>query len=198
MQRTSLAVAVLTHYLAPLLVAMAAPVFLGERLGRTTLVALAVSLAGLALLLEPWRPGAGGDLAGALWGAGSAVFYAANVLLGKALAPHFTPRQTVGWHMAPAVALLWCFVPPGGLAVGAAPLAILAAGALVAGVGANLLFFRGLAVVEAGRASVLTLLEPLVAVAIGWFVWGEVPGPLAGAGAALLLTGAYLVIRRGP
>lgn len=206
MQRAPLAVAVLSHYLAPVLVAAAAPLALGERTRRATWAALALALAGLVLLLEPWRvraAGAGGGaradvLAGAALGAGSAVFYAGNVLVIKRVQRWFTPRQLLAWHLVPAIPLVALFVPAGGFALGRESLAWLCAGAALPGALAGVMFLRGIAAVPASHGAVLTLLEPAVAVAVGAVAWREVPGPLAAVGALLVLAGAALVVRAAP
>jgi drug/metabolite transporter (DMT)-like permease len=62
------------------------------------------------------------------------------------------------------------------------------------GVTAALVFYAGLARVRASQASVLTLMEPLVAVIVGALVWHEVPGPWALVGGALVLGGAALIV----
>ncbi len=195
MQKTSIAVAVLTHYLAPLLVAIAAPRVLGERARASTWASLGVALAGLCLLLEPWRSGASATLDGATLGLASAVFYATSMLLNKRLSRWFTAPELISWHAPVALVVLALFVPHGGFAIGLAPLAWLVSGALVVGAGAAVLFVYGLARIPASHASVLTLLEPLVAVVVAAVAWGEIPGPAAGVGAALLLAAAWGVVR---
>lgn len=194
MQRTTLAVAVLTHYLAPVLVAVLAPVLLGERMGQRTWGALALSLFGLLLLLEPWQKGPG-SVAGAALGAASAVFYAGNVLMTKRLQRFFSSSEVLAWHLPSALLLLFLCVPHGGLSIALTPLAILIAGSLVLGVFAGLLFMRGLERVLASHAAVLTLIEPLVAVGIGVIVWGESPSALGALGGGLILWGASRVLR---
>ncbi|HVZ31546.1 MAG TPA: DMT family transporter, partial [Polyangiaceae bacterium] len=92
---TSVAVAVLTHYAAPLLVALGAPLLLREPGRPGTLGAVLLGLFGLTLLLAPWR-GAGSDpglVRGALAGLGSAVSYAAGVLFNKRLSRSFEPAE---------------------------------------------------------------------------------------------------------
>jgi len=64
-QKTSVAIAVLTHYLSPVIVAVAAPVVLKERADRRTAGAVALSFTGLVVLLEPWSASVRGP-AGAL------------------------------------------------------------------------------------------------------------------------------------
>lgn len=198
MQRTSLAIAVLTHYLAPVIVAVVAPVLLGEPRRRETLGALAASLAGLTLVLAPWRSVPPGAAMGAALGAASAVFYAGNVLATKRLAAWLSPPEIVAWHSFLSAALVLPFVPAGGMALAPAQLAWIGAGAMLPGAAAGLVFMRGLARAPASAASTLTLLEPLVAVAIGVAVWGEPLRATTIAGALLVLGGAWAVLRGGP
>jgi drug/metabolite transporter (DMT)-like permease len=199
-QRTSVAIAVLTHYLAPLFVAVGAPFLLRERPSRRTYVAVATGFFGLVLLLQPWRAtsGASGtDALGALFGAASAVFYASNVLFTKRLAGAFSGSEQMFFHCFVAFPLLAFLVPIhewGTIDLRAAGLVAL--GSLGPGALASLFFVWGLRRVPASRASTLTLLEPLVAVLIGVSVFGEVVGAWGLAGGALILFGAGLVISR--
>lgn len=195
-QRTSVAIAVLTHYLAPIFVAMAAPLIVGERMRSRTLIAVGVSFAGLALLLEPWRGDlTSGDLVGAGLGAASAVFYASNVLTNKRLAHVFSGSEQLFYHGFVAVPLLWIMVPAGALA--ATPpgaLGVVLIGALGPGVLGGLSFMWGLRRVAASHASVLTLLEPFVAVLAAALLLDQRLGPVPVFGGALILAGAALVV----
>lgn len=198
-QRTSVAVAVLTHYLAPLLVALGAPVLLRERPTARAYFAVGIGLTGLVLLLEPWRPGArSADVAGAAFGAASAVFYASNVLVTKRLTRTFSGSEQMFYHCFVACPLLALMVPRsewGAInlrAVGAVALGSLGPGAL-----AGLFFVWGLRRVAASRASTLTLLEPLVAVLVGALAYGETVGVSGIAGGAFILLGAGLVVGQG-
>lgn len=203
LQMTTVAIAVLTHYLAPLLVALLAPVVLGEPWRRRTFVALGVSLLGLVLLLDPLGAAAGSvdmssSIAGAGYGALSAVFYAANVLLGKALGGRFSPMELSAWPKISALAVLGTALVVQGrggelLALAPAPLFVLVGGGLLFGALPLVMFYRGFATTPASQASVLTLCEPLVAVVVGAVVWGEVLGTLALAGGALVLVGATVI-----
>lgn len=195
MHKTSLAIAVLSHYLAPVLIATGAPFVLRERLRGTTALALGVALGGLVLLLEPWHAETHGALVGALFGAGSAVFYAGNILLTKRIQHLFSPREILAWHMPVALVVLALCIPAGGFSIGLVPLLLVAAAAVVAGAAAGVLFLSGLVRVDASRAAVLTLLEPTVAVFIGALVWNEPLGLAEMAGAALVLGGAAAVMR---
>jgi drug/metabolite transporter (DMT)-like permease len=195
MQRTSLAIAVLTHYLAPVLVALFAIPLLREPARPRTFVALACALSGLLVLLTPWRDGAQASFTGAALGVASAVFFAANILASKRLSSHFGPSELFAYRVPSALLVLFWFVPSGGFAIAPEAALYLVLGGLVPGAFAGLLFFRALRFVDAGRASVLTLLEPLVAVLVSVIVWNE-PLPISGwLGVGLVLAGAYVVLR---
>lgn len=197
-QRTSVAIAVLTHYLTPIFVAVGAPFVLGERPRARTYGLVALSFSGLCLLLEPWRAAPGG-LAGAALGAGSAVFYASNVLVNKRLVRTFSGSELMFFHGLVATPLLFAMVPVTEYAeVTREALVVVVLGSLGPGVTAGLFFVWGLRRITASHASVLTLLEPFVAVLLAALVLGERVGPAAVVGAALILTGAVLVVRDRP
>lgn len=184
LQRGPIAVAVLTHYLAPVLVALVAPAVAGDSRSRRAELAAPVSLAGLALLV--WRPAVGFPMATAALGAGSALFYAVIVLAAKRAGRAYSPIAVTALH-APvsALVLLALFgraaIPD---ASGAAPVAV---GGAISGVLASVLFYSGLARVRAAVAGALTYIEPLAAAAVAWIAFGEALDPPAIAGAFVVL-----------
>jgi drug/metabolite transporter (DMT)-like permease len=196
-QRTTVAIAVLTHYLAPVFVALAAPLVLGEKARAHTFAAVAVSFVGLGLLLEPWRVGLGeGDVTGAVLGGASAVFYASNVLVNKRLVPAFSGSELMFFHGLVATPLLFLLVPASDYAqVSGRSLAIVAGGALGPGALGGLMFVWGLRRISASHASILTLLEPFVAVLLAALLLGQHLGLVPMLGGALILVGAGIVVR---
>lgn len=204
MQLTTVAIAVLTHYLAPLLVAAAAPVVLGERWRARTAVALVAGLVGLCLLLQPWSAtwssdGAAHHAQGAALGALSAVFFAASVLIQKNLVARFTSWELGAFPKPASLAVLALALPGvGALAVGTTSWAVLVAGGLLCGALPCVLFFVGLRTTGASRASVLTLCEPLVAVLVGALVWREPLGVVGAVGALVILGAAAAIARSAP
>jgi drug/metabolite transporter, DME family len=195
-QRGPVSVAVLTHYLAPLLVALCAPLFLGERRSVRALLAAPLTLAGLGLVLG----GLGGfSLTTALLGGASAVFFAAIILCSKDVARALTPLAVTALH-APLSALGVLAVygrealPGTWLAPG---VGLVALGAVVCSGLGNTLFNRGLRHVPTSAAGALIYLEPLAASAVGWAVFGEALGAwgLLGAG-VVLATGAWVAAER--
>jgi DME family drug/metabolite transporter len=198
MSRTTVAIAVLTHYLAPVFVALASPLVDRQRVAAALPAAL-LSLVGLLLLLAPWRSGALTPEAwlGAGLGALSAVAYAGNVFVVRRIAERLGAARAQAYHcllaglcVAPlALTVSWPTTPA------PATLGLVALGALLPGTVAGLLFVSGLRAVGAARASVLAYLEPLVAVGVGWAVWGEPLDEYALVGAGLVIVGGLLVAR---
>ncbi|AKU99461.1 membrane protein, putative [Labilithrix luteola] len=199
-QRTKVAIAVLTHDLTPIFVALAAPIFLREKAQARTFFAVAVAFFGLVLLLEPWCAGFGrSDLAGAALGAASALFYASNVLVNKRLLAVFSASELMFFHSLVAAPLLFALVPPSeyGKATPAA-LGVVLAGAVGPGAICGLMFVWGLRRVPASHASILTLIEPFVAVVLAALVLQERLGTVQIVGGLLILAGAFVVIGAEP
>jgi drug/metabolite transporter (DMT)-like permease len=199
--KLTIAVSVLAHYLTPVFVAIAAPFALKERMTLRTALAVGASFAGLAVMLLPAARSAGGS---AVWqsaalAAGSAVFYASNVIVNKFVAGEISPSETMFWHGVVGTPLLAAFVPHAEWAsVDAHAAAFLAVATVGPGALAGLAFVWGLRRIPAAHASTLSLLEPLVSIALGAAVLGERLGANAFAGGALILAGALLVMTGRP
>lgn len=205
LQHTTVALAVLTHYLAPLIVTVLAPLVVGERWRARTFIALAVSLTGLVLLLQPWTIGSTSStssILGPALGAISAVFFAGTVLIAKLLGTERFSIYEIGvLPKVPAcIVLAVAAVAQGGprsLVVDLPVLGMLLAGMLAFGAVPLVMFYVGLAKTPVSQASVLTLCEPLVAVIVGVVAWREVPGVLALVGGALVVGGAAAIALAG-
>lgn len=194
MARTTVAIAVLTHYLAPILIALAGPRI--ERIAAPgTGPAALVALAGLVVVLEPWQAPAAGATAGAALGMCSAVCYAGNTFVLRRLGVRIGAARSMSYHSLIAAVLvaplLWLDATP----VEATDVALVAAAAVTIGAASGVVFIRGLALIGSARAAVLTYVEPLVAVAVGALVWGEPLSPMAAVGGALVLGAGIHVAR---
>ncbi len=197
--KLTIGVAILAHYLTPVFVALAAPLLLRERLGRGAIAAVAMSFAGLAVVLAPSVEGASAPVAmrSAALAAGSAVFYATNTLVTKFVASHYSSSETIFLHGLVATPLLAALVPAAAWsATSGHAIAYLAVASLGPGAAAGLAFVWGLRRLPAAHASTLTLLEPLVAVMVGVGVFGEPLRWHTIAGALLVLAGAARVMTR--
>jgi drug/metabolite transporter (DMT)-like permease len=187
--RGPIAVGVLTHYLAPVLVALLSPWLMREVPSRRAVVSSAVSLFGLALLLGGFPAGA--DVwPTALLGSGSALFYAGNVMASKRAASGFSPLQVAALHAPISAVLLLLFAGARAVPHGdPTSLAWGVGGGVVCGLVGTTVFVAGLRRLPTAGAGALTYLEPLVATMIAWAVYAE---PLSGVGilGALLIVGA--------
>ena len=189
--RGPVALAVLTHYLAPILVTLAAPLVLGERRSRRALAAAILSLLGIALLV--WRPGEEMALVTAGLGAASAVFYALFVFAAHRAGRSFPPIATVALSsLVSAVALLLVFGGEAIPAPGPGTLRV-ALGSLACGLLATGLFFRGVRLIPAAVTGALTYLEPLTAALVGYFAFGEAIGLAGVVGVVLVLASGVAV-----
>jgi drug/metabolite transporter, DME family len=190
MQKTTVAIAVLTHYLAPVLVAVLAPYVDRERVKGAVPGAL-VACAGLALVLEPWRGRP--DVVGAALGTASAFAYAGNVFTVRRLAPLIGAPRVIAYHSFIAALLVAPFAIHAGVVPGAESLAWCVGGAILLGAIPGVVYVRGLEIIGPSRAAMLAYAEPLVAVIVGVAAWGEPVGWTALVGVVLIVgSGVYV------
>jgi drug/metabolite transporter (DMT)-like permease len=196
--KLTIAVSVLTHYLTPIFVAIAAPFALRERLTLRTAVAVALSFGGLATMLTPADGIAGPTVrTSALLGAGSAFFYASNVIVNKFIVDAYSTSETMFWHGVVATPLLAALVPPAAWAAAdGAAAAFLAVASIGPGALAGMAFVWGLRRMPSTHASTLTLLEPLVSVALGVALLGEHLGAGMLVGGVAIVAGAFVVMQQ--
>jgi drug/metabolite transporter (DMT)-like permease len=165
-----------------------------ERASGTRLVGLFVGLGGVVALV-------GIDVAGRtdeLLGAGAIVLaalgYAAGPMVFKSRLGELDARATMGGSLAIAALFLTPFAlldPPAAMPSGDALVAIAVLGIFCTAI-AFVIFSGLLMEVGAGRAAVITYINPVVAVGLGVLLLGEHPGAGAIAGLLLILAGSWL------
>lgn len=195
-ERTTVAVAVLSHYLAPILIACLAP-YIDRAPSRGAIPAAVVALVGLAIILEPWQAPAEGAAVGALLGAISAFFYAGNVFTIRRIVEQIGTWRATSYHAFISAAITAPLALPHLGRIEVEDLGYLAAGGATIGGLAGAVFVAGLARIGAARTAVLTFAEPLVAVAVGALVWEEPLHATAALGGAMVL-GAGIHVARQP
>ncbi|MBX3247933.1 MAG: DMT family transporter [Myxococcales bacterium] len=193
MNVTTVAIAVLTHYAAPVLVALLAPRIDGVHVPHAKLAAL-LALVGLTIVLQPWRELEGDVVLGATLGLASAFAYASNVFLARRLTEDLGASRTLGLHSVVAALLLLPLAGSRMLDIDAAAIPYLAIGCVGPGLLAGLAFFRALTLIGAARASILAFVEPLVACLVGWLAWDEPLGWSVVVGGALVIAAGVLVV----
>ncbi len=183
---------------APVLVAVAAHLFLHERHPRSTWVALLISTVGVALIVL--RAGSGGgaaSLTGDLLVLVSMFGAVAWVLISKTLMRRHSALAVSGSITITGTAMLAIWVlarsgPPPVALNRDTWLAIVALG-LVTTTCTTLLWNWGLSHVSAGRAGAFINLEPVVGAVLGVWLLHERLGPSAIIGGLLILASAVVV-----
>jgi DME family drug/metabolite transporter len=171
-------------YTAPVLVAIAARLVLGEALTPLRLLLALGVMVGATLTV---RGGTGVDalfasreqgmLLGVIGGLTAAVSYAGTTLLGRWAVPRYGPLKVLWFEIAGGTVLLGVLLPVFGRApvapsgVGAwVYIALLAAATVI---GANVLFFGALRRVEAAPVSVAATIEPVAGAVLALVLLGQ-------------------------
>jgi len=184
---------------APVVVSLASVVFLKEALTRSIIKALLCALAGTALLVG-FPEGAAAQnnlLLGISLSLGSAVGYAIVAMLGRSIATECHPIHSttvsfgVGAIFLFPMAAANCFSAQYTLET----LSLLLYIGLFPTAVAYTLFFLGMRNVRASTASILTMIEPLTATILAWFIFDERLAVSGIAGALLLLLAIFVLYR---
>ncbi|MCP2236700.1 EamA family transporter [Prauserella halophila] len=207
--RVPVGVAMVLVNLAPALVALWVRLVRRTRLPGLVWLGIGLAVAGLVLVAEIWH-GVRLDLIGLAAGLAAAVCSAGYFLIGERGANrHDSFGLTAGGLAIGAVAVI-VVAPPwlpgsGMLDVSAgigglhAPVWLILV--LLAALGTALPYLAGLRALRdlpPALASVLSLVEPLVAAGLAWVLLGQALGPLQLVGAAALLAGAVVVQLAAP
>lgn len=191
----SLAVASILLYTAPAIVVVLSAILWREPVTKKKLLALGLTLVGCALVCGAFSGALTVTGGGIALGLGAGFFYALYSIFGRYALAHYGPMTVTVWTFVFAGAASLVLARPGELAALAQPsMALTAVGLVVCStVLPYILYTRGLARVEAGKASILASLEPVVASVAGVVLFGEPMSPLTAAGIVCVLAGVYIL-----
>ena len=183
---------------APIFIAILAP-FLdrSEIMSPVQWAGLAVGIAGVGLLVGVEQIGSPGELLGALAMIGAAASYAVSGFILKRRYPGVPPIVTTFLAVAASAVLVVpaaAAQPPDDAPGPVAVLAVLAL-ALIGTAWAFVVYFRLIAEIGYGRASVVAYTIPPVALAYGWALRDESISAATIVGTLLILVGVFLVAR---
>lgn len=190
--------AVFITYLSPVLVALAAPIALREKLERNTVIALIPALSGVALLSLTGNSGAGGSFSvtGLFYALLTAVSYAGLVLALKRLRED-TPTLTITFYQTiVGVALIAPLMPFQHYTItarGWASLAVL--GIVHVGI-TGLLYVYAARGVKAQHLGIISYVEPVSAIFYGWILLSEPPGWTDLLGGLLIISAGLIIFLR--
>ena len=200
LKRSSVAVAILTVYTAPIFLAVIAPRLLPERRSRIGLAALALSAPGLVLIALAGEEGAPADAVAIATGLGAALTYAFIIIGAKLVVPHVSPFGMAFWQYVVVSIVLLPFLAGAGRALpeaGEWPYVLLLGSLLTAVSG--VLYIGLLRHVTAQAAGLLAYLEPVSASFLAWAILGQSLGwEVIVGGLAVLAAGALVVVYEEP
>ena len=187
---TTVSVATLSYYFAPVLVTAACPLLFHERLTGKQIVCFVMSTLGLVLVIGVGGLRGGADVRGVLFGLGAATFYAAVILLNKFIRSVAGIQRTFLQFLAAIVILIPYVAATGGVSLGTLGargwVCLLIVGFFHTGV-TYCLYFSALRELPGQEVALLSYMDPLVAVIVSVTVLGEpVTAPQLAGGALIL------------
>ena len=189
---TSTANTLISHYTAPVMVLLLAPIFIRERVSWFALFPLLLALWGMWLITGGTAISSQ-DMLGIIYGLVSALGYAVVMLAARRIPAGLTPLAIMFWQSVICAAGALPFVTwPLNYDPAFAPFMLTFGAFNVALAGA--LFFRSFAALKAFTVAILGYIEPVGAIFLAWLVLGETLTMAVAAGGCLILLSGLLVI----
>lgn len=195
---TTVAIATLCYYMAPVIVILLAPLLLKEKMTVKKSVCAGVAVIGMLLVSGIFDGGAtaGGSGKGIVCGLGAACFYATAMLTNKFIKDISAYDKTImQLSVAAIVVLPYCFLTGGvqEFTMLTLPqiLLLLAVGIVHTGI-AYWLYFGSMDALSGQTVAVYSYIDPAFAVVLSVAVLGENPGVLGVIGAVLILGSTLL------
>ena len=173
---TTVSLATLSYYFAPVIVTVACPFLFTEKLTGKQIICFLMSTAGLVMITGIGKIGSNTDFIGILWGLGAAFFYAVVILLNKFIKGVEGIHRTFLQFLSAIVILIPYVAVTGGVTLGQLHtvgwINLLIVGLLHTGI-TYCLYFSALKELPGQKAAILSYIDPLVAVVISITVLGE-------------------------
>ncbi|HYL79557.1 MAG TPA: DMT family transporter, partial [Candidatus Acidoferrum sp.] len=194
---TSVATALLLQYQAPVLVALYVLLVQRQRVSGRLVSSLALTVVGCALVVRAYDPEAIRlNLLGVLAGVGTAFAFAFYILSSRAALRSMRSWTLVAYGYL-AASLVWLpIVPPWRIAAAGFPPGIWWIFLAIASIGTVIpfgLFIGGLKYLPPTQASILAMLEPVIATFAAYLILGETLFPLQLLGGGLVLAGVAMI-----
>lgn len=173
---TTVSVATLSYYFAPVIVTVVCPILFREKLTAKQIACFVMSTLGLVMITGIGEIGVEKDFIGILFGLGAAVFYATVILLNK-FNKNVEGIHRTFWQFLSAIVILIPYVMmTSGVTVGSMNVTgwvnLLIVGLIHTGV-TYCLYFSSLKELPGQKAAILSYIDPLVAVLISVTILGE-------------------------
>ncbi len=173
---TTVSVATLSYYFAPVIVTVVCPFLFKEKLTVKQIICFVMSTVGLVMITGIGGAGTGSDFKGILFGLGAAMFYATVILLNKFIKRVEGIHRTFLQFIAAIIILLPYVAFTGGFTLGSLNstgwINLLIVGLVHTGI-TYCLYFSSLKELPGQKAAILSYIDPLVAVVISVTILGE-------------------------
>lgn len=173
---TTVSLATLSYYFAPVIVTAVCPVLFKEKLTGKQILCFGMSTLGLIMITGIGDVGDGSDLTGILFGLGAAVFYAAVILLNKFIKGVEGIHRTFLQFLSAIAVLIPYVMLTGGVTLGRLDgfgwINLLIIGFIHTGL-TYCMYFSALKELPGQKAAILSYIDPLVAVVISVTLLGE-------------------------
>lgn len=173
---TTVSVATLSYYFAPVIITVVCPVLFKEKLTGKQIICFIMSTLGLVLITGIGDIGSGNDFVGILFGLGAAVFYATVILLNKFIKNVEGIHRTFLQFLSAIVILVPYVIMTSGVTLGNLNgigwVNLLIVGLIHTGV-TYCMYFSSLKELPGQKAAILSYIDPLVAVMISVTILGE-------------------------
>jgi len=173
---TTVSVATLSYYFAPVIVTAVCPFLFRERLTGKQILCFIMSTLGIVLITGTVDMKGGSDLVGILFGLGAATFYASVILINKFIKNVEGIHRTFLQFLAAIMVLFPYVMLSGGITLGSLSvngwINLLIVGLVHTGL-TYCFYFSALKEIPGQRAAILSYVDPLVAVLISVTILGE-------------------------
>lgn len=187
---TTVSVATLSYYFAPVIVTLACPIFFKERLTLKQIICFIMSTLGIVLITGLGELNGSNNLLGIAFGLGAAVLYATVVLINKFIKNVNGIHRTLLQFLAAIVILIPYVLFTSGINIdtlnGLGWINLLIIGFIHTGI-LYCVYFSSLKDVPGQEAAILSYIDPLVAVLVSVTILGESMTLLQIAGGVLIL-----------
>ena len=173
---TTVSVATLSYYFAPVIVTIVCPILFKEKLTHKQVICFVMSTVGLVMITGIGEMSGGKDMIGILFGLGAAVFYATVILLNKFIKNVEGIHRTFLQFLAAIVILVPYVMSTSGVTLEVMDskgwINLLIVGLIHTGV-TYCLYFSSLKELPGQKAAILSYIDPLVAVLISVTILNE-------------------------
>ena len=189
-KHTTVSVATLSYYFAPVIVTVVCPILFKEKLTAKQIICFVMSTLGIVLITGIGDMGSGSNFKGILFGLGAAVFYATVVILNKFIKNVDAIHRTFWQFLSCVIVLIPYVMLTGGVTLknmdGIGWVNLLIVGLIHTGL-TYCMYFSSVKELPGHKAAILSYIDPLVAILVSVTILKETMTPWQIIGGILIL-----------